>query len=198
MLLEALILSILVGLLRKGNLKNLDRIHLRGVYLFLVSMVIFGGVCAIALRGNPQMVHYARLANIVQYVGLLTAIALNLNIREMWLVGLGTFMNFLVLTANGGVMPMSKTALRAAGLTQLLDPKMASRMVRHAVMTPDMRLKWLADIIGVGPFSFLPTGLANVVREVASIGDVFVAIAIFILIQRYMCETPPKTKEIIA
>ncbi|HEY3297753.1 MAG TPA: DUF5317 domain-containing protein [Armatimonadota bacterium] len=199
-LIEAIIISILAGLIRGGKFRNLERIPLQYVYLFVASVSIYIITACIAIRGGREdLVHYARIANIVQYIGLLAAIGLNVkSIREMWVVGVGTLCNFLPIAANGGVMPMSPAALTSAGMPQLLNPQGLPHMVRHTVMSPSTHLKPLADIIPIGPFSFLPYRLANILQEVASVGDILVALAIFVLIQRYMCHDSSVVKESIA
>lgn len=197
MLVETVVLAIFVGLLRKGNVKNLDLIHLRCPYLFIVSVAIFSWVTFFAgSSDNLNVIHIARIANIIQYVGLLIGIAINLNIKELWLAGAGALMNFLAIIANGGVMPMSMNALRSAGMGDQIKPAMYSHMVRHTIMTPETHMKPFADIIGLPPLPFLPSFLTPLFREVVSVGDIVVAVAVFALIQRYMCNTPSQILEI--
>lgn len=160
---------------------NLGLVPLRHVYLFLAPFVLFGLVMAVALmKAGPQWQGYLTAVNIIQYVILLAAIGMNLHIREMWMVGLGTFLNFLVVAANGGMMPVSARALRKVGLEYMLEPEQTGHFVRHVIMSAETRLKPIGDIIPVPGGLFVPP-------EVASIGDVFVSVAVFVLVQRYMC-----------
>lgn len=181
---EAAVLSILVGLLRKGRISNLGRIPLRGTYVFAVPLVL----CALAIvfthhtDNSRAYLIGTRITNVLQYVVLLTAIGLNLHIRELRIVGAGAFMNFLALTVNGGVMPISESAARAAGLWALLDPAENTKLIRHVIMTPETRLRLLTDFIPI-PVPYI--------RAVLSIGDVVLAIGIFVLIQRFMVKPSP-------
>lgn len=177
MIVEAFVLSIVVGLIRKGSLRNLGRIPLRHFYLFCVPFLVFAVVSTIAVStGHKSLMPYIHLADIGQYVILLAAIILNLHVWEMWLVGSGTLANSIVLTANGGAMPVSMHALKSTGLAGALG----SQPVRHALMTPQTHLKWLADVIPVRTFSpFL--------SQVMSVGDVLISIGLFILVQHYIC-----------
>lgn len=177
MIIEAFTLSILIGFIRKGRLHNLGQAPLRCVYVFVLP--ILAGVMAVVFaRAGPAWQPYVRAANIVQYATILTAVALNLHMRELWSAAVGIFLNILVIAANGGVMPMSARALRVAGLHQMLDPERTSRFIRHAIMTPDTRLKPLADIIPVPGFALI--------AQVASIGDLLISVAVFVFVQRYM------------
>ena len=175
----------LIGFIRRGSLHRLGEAPLRYSYLFLLPIVIFAGVyTAAGVSGDLRWVPYVRVANIGQYMVLVIAILLNLRIRHMWMAGVGTFLNFLAVAANGGVMPISEKAIRIAGLTELLSPERTTRFVRHAIMTPETRLKLLTDVIPIPAQSI-------VFSEVVSIGDVMIAIAVFIIVQVYMCAPAP-------
>ena len=187
MILEAFVFSIIIGLIRRGDIRALNRINLKHWYLFILPVLVFGVVCSTLTEHGQVFVKYVRFANIAQYVVLLTAVGLNLHIREMWVAGIGIFSNFLVLTANGGVMPMSPWALRVVGMSNLLKPEEVDKFIRHSIISPETRLVWLSDIIP------LP-GWWMIFKEVASIGDIIVAVAVFILIQRYMCSPTPAAK----
>lgn len=179
MIIEAFTLSILIGFIRKGRLHNLGQAPLRYFYVFIIPFAILAGMMLTSLAGkNTAWQPYVRAANIVQYATILAAVALNLHMRELWSAAVGTFLNLLVIAANGGVMPMSARALRVAGLHQMLDPERTSRFIRHAIMTPDTRLKPLADIIPVPGFALI--------AQVASIGDLLISVAVFVFVQRYM------------
>lgn len=179
MIIEAFILSILIGFIRRGNLGNLGRTPLRHFYLFVLPIALFAAAYyALCALGGKHFLLYIRAANLLQYVILLTAIGLNLHLSGMWLAGIGTFLNFLVMTVNGGVMPVSMKALQTARLTDLMNPEHG--LLRHAIMTPETHLKAIADIIPIPGYAFI-------MPQVASVGDLMVAVAVFVLVQRYMC-----------
>jgi len=188
---DAFLISILVGFARRGNLRNLAYIEIRYLYFLVVPMIVFGTVCALAIKGgNSALLPYVRWANIAQYACLVIGIALNVRLPEMRLALVGVFSNFLVIAANGGVMPMSAKALTTAGLGQFLQPGRAAHFTRYMIMTPATHLKPLADVIAIPLFPSLPPVLAAAVAQVVSIGDVLISVAVFILVQRYMCRKP--------
>ena len=175
---EAAVLSIIVGLLRKGRIANLGRIPFRGAYAFAIPLVLFIVASLLTHHTNNDRLALAgaRVTNVLQYLVLITAIGFNLHIREIRLMGLGVLSNFLALTANGGLMPISASAAKIGGIWKMIDPAAGTKLVRHAIMTSETRLKPLTDLIPVPGF-----------HTVLSIGDVVLAIGIFLLIQRYMC-----------
>ena len=181
MIIEAFVLSLIAGFIRRGSMRNLENMPLRKSYLFVVGFVLAGAILALIIRGgDPTLIRYARMINVAQYLVLLVAIGLNLHIRGMFAVGIGTFLNFLVLTANGGLMPVSRHALVAAGLTDVIK----NYAVRHVILTPETRLAFLSDIVPVRLFGY-------VCSQVISVGDIIIAVSMFIMIQYYMCRHAP-------
>lgn len=180
MIIEFAILSLILGIVRRGSLRNLSSIPLKHLYLFAFPFVAFVAMYIVALFGHFSFRGYAGLLNIVNYILLLVALGANLHIQDLRIIWGGTFLNFLVCAANGGYMPISEKAAKIAGLANIINPSREGEFVRHVLLTADSKLKWLADVIplpGFGPHT----------PEVASIGDVVITIGIFMLIQRYMC-----------
>lgn len=182
MIIESFVIALIVGFVRRGSLRNLEKMPLRKSYLFVTGFVLAGAILTLIIRGgDPTLIRYARLVNIVQYLIILAAIGLNLHIRGMIVTGVGAFLNFLVLTANGGLMPVSRQALHAAGLTDIIK----NYAVRHVILTDQTRLPFLSDIVPVRLFGY-------VCSQVISVGDIIIAVAILYMIQHYMCYPPAK------
>ncbi len=177
--LESAVVAMIVGLLRGGRISNLGRIPFRGAYIFAVPLACAIAASLLTHRAESEAltVTATRIVNVMQYVVLLAAVAMNLHLRGMTIIGAGALSNFVALTVNRGVMPIDPTAAKTAGIWALVDPDSGTKLIRHAIMTPDTRLGLLTDIIPI-PIPKLAT--------VLSIGDVLLAIGIFVLIQRYM------------
>lgn len=189
MILEAFVLSIIIGFIRKGKLQGLSNIPIKRWFLFILPFILSALVVAGGQIGDPESrLVYIRMANVLQYILLLAAIIVNIHIKEMWLVGIGTFFNALVVAVNGGMMPVSITALKLAGMDYLLKPGEFDWGIRHAIMTASTKLSFLGDIIP-------RPGIGKVMPEVASIGDLLLAVGVFLLIQRYMCRSAQPAKE---
>jgi hypothetical protein len=184
MIIEAFLISLLLGFIRKGSLRNLGKIPLRHYYVFVLPILIVGITSTIAVRNETgNWISYVRAANIVQYIGLLIAVGLNVHMPEIRLAGIGIFLNGLVITANGGMMPCSENALKIAGVAKILKHTMA----HHSLITSQTRMEFLSDIIPIPPLPFIPERFSATAGQVCSIGDLVVAVALFLLIQRYMC-----------
>jgi len=107
---------------------------------------------------------------------LLLAAALNRDLPGIGLLGLGLFLNLLVVAANGGLMPISIEAARRAGLFDVIAALQATGRHRHvALMNEGTKLRFLGDTIVLGyP---LPSA------KVFSPGDILVALGAFIFLQ---------------
>ena len=96
------------------------------------------------------------------YALLLVFLLSNRKLPGLWIVGMGTFMNFAAIVSNGGVMPATPGALTKAGLT--IDP---DRFANSAQLV-DPNYAFLGDVFAI------PAGfpLANVF----SAGDVCIVL----------------------
>jgi hypothetical protein len=94
-------------------------------------------------------------------------------------MGLGIGLNFIVILLNGG-MPVSLSAMYKIGGIDAIDKLERSVDFVHIPMKSSTLLKILADTI-IFPSLYPRPGFA-----VASIGDAFLSIGVFILIQSGM------------
>ena len=55
--------------------------------------------------------------HVLSYLLVLAFLVRNIALPAMWIVALGGLLNFVVIVANGGVMPATSSALAAVGET---------------------------------------------------------------------------------
>ncbi|HDP70603.1 MAG TPA: hypothetical protein ENN38_07360 [Actinobacteria bacterium] len=126
----------------------------------------------------PAVKHGAFFILIFTYVLLIIAVILNRKNKYFLILGLGVFLNFVVIALNGG-MPVSLEAVLRFG-----SPEAALRIKQsfdfiHILMSDGTKLKFLADII---PFpTLLPFGMSLI-----SIGDIFISLGVFLVVQNQM------------
>lgn len=168
-----IIASLIVALLRGGSILRLGQLHIRHAYLILLGLALQLLVFSpLGARWEPWM-GYLYLASLVL---LLLAVALNRDLPGITLLGLGLFLNLLVIAANGGLMPISLEAARRAGQFDVIAAFETTGCYRHvAPMDEGTKLWFLGDSIVVGyP---LPSAI------VFSPGDILVALGAFIFLQ---------------
>lgn len=182
MVYDGILFSIIVGLLRGGNLKGFANLKLKYGWMFPVLLLI--QIVVFALQSKADWI--AAISNsiilVIYGVGLIF-LWLNRDQTGFPLVFIGVLLNFLVMAVNGGRMPVS---LEAA---TVLDPKFLEMLkegsiyAKHQALTDSTWLGFLGDII--------PLSSPYPRAKVISIGDVIMNIGIFFFIQKQMISAKP-------
>jgi len=183
-LLWAILLGLLLGLVRHRSLTHLAQLRLRASWLVLLAVLIQILILPLGPKAKPILTWGMEYLHIASYLLLVLFAVINYRERALWPMALGMLSNFIVITANGGHMPASLDALRAAGRTatvaQLLTEGVSGNVV---VMSDQTKLNFLGDIFWLP--GWVP--LANAF----SIGDLLLAIGvIWLLAKRPSPPTP--------
>ena len=169
MLIGGVLLGLLLGLRAGGRLSNLGTVQLRLVWVLFAAVIVRFGTEAL-LNAGVDIVEVLRLPLLVTgFAMLLVGLWANRTYPGLSLAFIGILANAIVITVNGGYMPIWSVALQAAGLTEA-DVTSALHVVVDA--TPEdflLRALILGDIIPIP----LP-----IVTNVASLGDVFLSIGL--------------------
>ncbi|MGI6097166.1 MAG: DUF5317 domain-containing protein [Dethiobacteria bacterium] len=168
-MIDLLILSVIIGLLRGGKLARLAEVKIKCFPLILCALLLRFVVVVFGGKELFFFVIYGSYLQIVAY--LLLVYALYRNGSALRVAAIGVLLNFLVITFNGGVMPVSATALELTGLEMEL-------YTTHTYIDEGTALWFLGDIIPIPP----PYPYTRVV----SIGDIFLAAGIFLFVNRQM------------
>lgn len=167
LLLFALV-AIVIALARGGDLTQLARVRFRYGWTALLALalqiLIFSGFWS-----NSTFASLTPIVYVVTMALLVLVLALNWRLPGFALIGLGLLSNTLVIGLNGGMMPASEAALRAAGLEDVaLKAGALGSSANSVLIGAHTKLPFLADIIPLPRwFPF-----ANVI----SIGDVLIAL----------------------
>lgn len=180
MLLDIFFFSLAVALIRKGKLRRLADLPLKRTELIILGFLIQFGLVFLGQKGFSLLLKWGAYLHILSYLLLLVAMWYNRHIREMRIIGLGILINFIVILANGGQMPVSVDALLRAHLEDFLHLLSSKTYVIHTILGENTQLKFLADVIPLPPPYPRP--------RVLSIGDIIMAVGLFILIQRSMVQ----------
>jgi Family of unknown function (DUF5317) len=153
-----------------GRLSRLVDIQLRGTWIPIIALALQVVIVTIAPGGSPAL-HKA--VHIGTYVLIGVFLLANRRLPGIKVIGLGAFLNGLVIVLNGGVMPASLAAENVAGL-HVPPGFQNSEALAHPV------LSWLGDII---PW---PGPLPNVL----SAGDCLIYIGTLVLVHRICARSP--------
>jgi len=101
----------------------------------------------------------------------------------------GIVLNFLVIVANGGFMPVAPQALIRDGHTDLvaaLEPGARVARSKDVVLWPEQTKLWFLSDIFVIPERYPLAGSS-------SLGDILIGLGVFILLQRALLVTSEET-----
>ena len=174
LLLWALLIGLVIGLVRRGNLSNLAHIDLKGKWLILgaliVQVLIFPlGHSAPVIQTGTEYLHF------LSYFFLFVFIVINRHYLGFIITGIGMALNIIVIAANGGYMPASAEALRNAGLDRVAA--ILESGLHHGntvLMSAHTKLNFLGDIFSVP--KYIPFSTAF------SIGDILIGLGIVIFL----------------
>ena len=179
MVFDGILLSLIVGFLRRGTLRGLADMNL--TYGWVFPLLLGVQILVFTLQG--------RIAILEQISGFLFILIYILGLFFLWvnrenkgfvLLFIGVFLNFIAIAANGGRMPVSYEAAAIA-----LDPFYTEVLknglyAKHAMITESTNFSFLGDVI--------PITAPYPKSQVISIGDVIMNVGVFIFIQHLMLQ----------
>jgi hypothetical protein len=181
---ELIIIALALGLLLKGKIYRIADIKIKYIWVIFIPLILFA-IC----RWTPLVKYQWFLSGtaIIEKIILIAAALANRRLPGVKLFMVGLMINLIALSVNGGMMPASKGALKAAYGEQYLREAMTAVHVRNTIMTPDTNLKFLCDVIPMQrPYALVPA--------VDSVGDIVMTLGIFIFILGVMRTPLPSEK----
>lgn len=186
MLIGGILLGLLLGLRAGGRMSNLATVQLRWVAVLFAAVIVRFGT-EFMLNAGVGVVDGLRVPLFALAFGLLLAgLWVNRSYPGLSLAFIGILLNAVVIMVNGGYMPIWQSALDAAGFS---DADIHSAI--HVVLpgTPAdflLRLLIIGDIIPI-PIPFI--------RNVASLGDVFLALGLGFFLFAGVVRVPTELEE---
>jgi hypothetical protein len=172
-LILAIVVSMSIGVMTGGKVSNLARTKFRYLPLLILALMVQILIFS-ELLGREPIIHrigpYIHIATLATSFGVMV---MNRHIPGMKIIMIGAGLNLLVITANGGFMPISESALRIAGQ----EEEMLHHTPRHDsedYLLPNSRLSaGKANLLFLGDAIPFPEGWP--IATVVSIGDLILA-----------------------
>lgn len=179
MLIESIVLAFVFGLIFGGKFKILEKIKLRNLYLIFLAFLI--EYLAGYFMGRGNLAHYewvsehTLIIQIFVYVLLGAFFATNFEYLGIKFLAAGSFLNFIVIVANRGMMPVKTDLATMLGYYDSVKALASGSVFGHKVLdlSTDVLLS-LADIIDIPKPYFFP--------KTISAGDVLIGFGAFFLI----------------
>ncbi len=191
MLILSLVVGLLLGMLAGGQITNLASVRLRFVQLLFLGLAL-RYMTQFAIEDGIAVAHDYRLLLFASgFVLLLIGLWMNREQPGLPLAFVGILLNAVAIVTNGGFMPVWEPSLAAAGLTPADVGSVFHKVVGAATdggITGDFLTQAgpLGDIIPI-PIPFI--------RNVASIGDVFLASGLAFFLFAILVRHPAESEE---
>lgn len=174
MFIEPAIIGLSIALIKKGNMKNIGKLHIKGCYLFFIAAFVqvflsLGKKFDLKL-GEISINDYSFYIYLFTYILLTIGVLLNIDKRFMKFIFIGIILNGIVIFSNGGKMPVSIDGFR--GINNYVEIPSRDLDIKHTSMNETTKFSYLGDIILIPKPYPLP--------RVMSIGDVFMMIGVLI------------------
>lgn len=173
-----IIISIVIGLFRKGKLSSLSQISIKKIELIVLACLIQGGIIFLGSKEIKFVLDYSPYMIIFSYIVLLSAVWYNKTLKGIKIIALGIIFNFIVIVANGGHMPVLLSSLYKVGLNDFALVLKEGTYITHILISEETLFRFLADVIPLSPPSPDPS--------VVSAGDFLMFYGVFELIQNAM------------
>jgi hypothetical protein len=175
-------------MLRGGKLARLGQLQFRGAWLIPAAFLMQAVVVFVPGGKTRGVSDPAAILMLTSYSMLMVAVLINRRLPGMALIGMGLLLNFAVIAANDGLMPIEPHVVATLGhgdRVQALESGYRVHQAKDVVLTREETELWLlSDIFVIPPPFFLSTAF--------SLGDVLLVSGIFVLMQRYMVEPSGK------
>lgn len=167
MFVEALILSIIIGYIMKGSIKNIGDVSINKMYLVIISYTVEVAVFLCVRKGVLETGTITYCIYLLEYILIFLFIYFNRRNKFIVVMGAGFLLNALAIFLNGGTMPVSGTVISAAGMSSDVAKEGLYSLVEEGT-----RLAFLGDVIYFKIFK----------AYVLSIGDIVAALGLMFFI----------------
>jgi hypothetical protein len=182
MVYDGILIGLVVGFIRGGffgALRGLSQLKLVAGWIFPLLLIL-----QLLVFYFQEKIEFIRQSSgsifILVYLVGLFFLFLNRKRAGIWIIFVGVLLNFLVISFNGGAMPVSPEAAAVLGGAFLENLQGNEIVYKHAALMENTKLPFLADII--------PLTSPYPRKMVISIGDIIMNIGIYIFLQRVMID----------
>jgi DHA3 family macrolide efflux protein-like MFS transporter len=185
-LLGGIALGLIAGLLAGGRLSHLGDVRLRWAALIFSAVILrFGEEIALS-RGVPFASELRVPLYALSFAVLAAGLWVNRRFPGLLLAFVGVAFNGVAIVLNGGYMPVWVPSLDVAGLTTAdVNPAL------HTLLTPPIDERFL---VALGPLvDIIPVPLP-IIRNVVSMGDVFIALGLALFLFATVVRTPDEAE----
>lgn len=177
MFVEAVLIGLLLGYIRRGRLGNISFIKIRGWFLIPIAFLI--QVMPIFLYKMGYNTSPVKYTYIISMAMVIIVVLLNFDKKSSFFILLGVVLNIIPVVMNDFKMPIYFEGLRLAGLDNLINAINDGTVINYIALE-DVE-NWTKHL---GKFIVFPKPYP--LAKVVSIGDLILSLGIILFIQGEM------------
>jgi len=170
LLLWGVFAGVALGLIRGGNVANLEKMGIK--YLWLVPLALLIQLLIFPLFSETAIVEFGtEIFHVLSYLILFVFVVANWRVWQIPLMGLGMTSNLLVIGFNGGYMPSSVSSLTRAGEVEVAKSLLENGTYGNVIIMDESTV---LDFLG--DWMFLPSWFPF--STAFSLGDTIIVIGL--------------------
>lgn len=188
MIIEAIIIGIIIGTMRRGKLSRLEYLKINLSPLIILALVSYISIIVMNLGLLDFNSNLYNVFLIITYSLIIIVLTFNLDKKFMFLPLIGIMMNFVCMCVNSFKIPVkSDIILRLYG-TEMNNLLLANK-VKFFIPAEGANLNALGKLLYIGDYYFYDI--------ILSIGDIIIFVGIVLVIQQLMTDKYLKTRDSI-
>jgi hypothetical protein len=188
MIIEAIIIGLIIGAIRKGKLSRLGYLKINLSSLVVLALVSFVSIIVMNIGLMDFNTELYKIFLVVTYSLIIIVVTFNLDKRYMFMPLIGVMMNFICLCLNNFRTPIKSDIIADVYGTEMAH-LLASDKVKFFISAENAKLSILGKIFYVSDYYLYDI--------ILSIGDIVIFLGIILLIQHLMTDKYLKTRDSI-
>jgi len=176
--LEGILIGILIGFIRRGSLKNIGNIEIKGKGLIIAAFIIQLSFLLLNTGLLDLDFDYYELILTGSYILILISLFLNFNIKFVPIVIIGGILNFLSYILNDWNV----------GLTEAASKTVFSQEIFQLLNNGNITLFKLIPEESFYKGGFIPWNRMLIFPSAVSIGDIIIFVGLILIVQNIMVD----------
>jgi len=176
--LEGILIGILIGFIRRGSLKNIGNIEIKGKGLIIAAFIIQLSFLLLNTGLLDLDFDYYELILTGSYILILISLFLNFNIKFVPIVIIGGILNFLSYILNDWNV----------GLTEAASKTVFSQEMFQLLNNGNITLFKLIPEESFYKGGFIPWNRMLIFPSAVSIGDIIIFVGLILIVQNIMVD----------
>ena len=188
MIIEAIIIGIIIGTVRKGKLSRLEYLKINLSPLIILSLISYVSIIVMNLGSLDFNSSLYNVFLILTYALIIIVLTFNLDKKFMFLPLIGVMMNFICMCVNSFKIPVKSDIILKLYGEETSNLLLANK-IKFFIPAEGANLNALGKLFSISDYYLYDV--------ILSIGDIIIFVGIILIIQELMTDKYLKTRDSI-